>query len=201
MGIVAKVLVALAITGTVSATGVKAVSVYRAHKQQAALLAATRGRSLAMVPPPSPSAVATLSASEPGPDAPAVVAGDPVALAPPASENAAPQAPAAAVARTAPRHAAIAPAESTLEAETRLLQDAETRRRTGDGEGALALLAEHASRFPNGVLIEERAAARVFTLCDLGRWAEASREGEKFLQEAPRSPLAARVRASCARRP
>jgi hypothetical protein len=210
MGVVAKVLVALAITGTLSATGVKAVSVYRAHeKQRVALLQAPESRALAASALATPGAATTPAAADPASGSPAaadpasgspvVVAAAPVAL-PPGMETA-PQPRAAAVART-PRRAPEAPApESTLESETRLLQDAEKRRRAGDGEGALSLLAEHASRFPHGVLTEERAAARVFTLCDLGRSAEARVEGERFLQDAPRSPLAARVRASCARRP
>jgi hypothetical protein len=60
-------------------------------------------------------------------------------------------------------------------------------------------LDEHASRFPAGVLEPEREAERVFALCDVGRVADARREGARFLAATPSGPLAARVAASCAR--
>jgi hypothetical protein len=81
--------------------------------------------------------------------------------------------------------------------ETRLLRDAEVSMRSGDASRALLLLDEHAARFPNGVLGEERAAERVLALCALGRTQDARADMQKFLRERPRSPLADRVRASC----
>jgi hypothetical protein len=89
---------------------------------------------------------------------------------------------------------------STLEAETRLLREAEVSLRAGDAQRALALLDEHAARFAGGILQEERAAERILALCALGRTGEARAEVDRFLLERPRSPLADRVRASCAAR-
>ncbi len=89
---------------------------------------------------------------------------------------------------------------STLEAETRLLREAEVSLRAGDAQRALALLDEHAARFGGGILQEERAAERILALCALGRTGEARAEVDRFLLERPRSPLADRVRASCAAR-
>ncbi len=68
-----------------------------------------------------------------------------------------------------------------------------------DGTIALARLDEHATRFPQGALVEERIAARVLALCSVGRVANARVEAQRFLVARPRSPLAAQVRGSCAR--
>jgi outer membrane protein assembly factor BamD (BamD/ComL family) len=81
--------------------------------------------------------------------------------------------------------------------EVGLLDEAGLALREGRAAQALALFDEHASRFPNGVLAEERAAGRVFSLCKLGRVGEARREADTFLRDRPRSPLTERVRASC----
>ncbi|KYF49516.1 hypothetical protein BE04_37450 [Sorangium cellulosum] len=69
--------------------------------------------------------------------------------------------------------------------------------RAGDAGRALALLEEHAAEFRAGTLRQERMAARVFALCALGRIDEARAEAARFLRDAPRSPLAERVRAAC----
>jgi RNA polymerase sigma-70 factor (ECF subfamily) len=68
----------------------------------------------------------------------------------------------------------------------------------GDAARALALFDQHARTYPNGLLSEERAAERVLALCDLGRHAEARLGAGEFLRQYPRSPLAARLRESCA---
>jgi outer membrane protein assembly factor BamD (BamD/ComL family) len=87
---------------------------------------------------------------------------------------------------------------ASLAEETRLLQAAQrelARKRTS---AALALLDEHAAKFPRGALAEERTAARVLALCDLGRVAEARSSAEAFARASPRSPLIPRLRGSCA---
>lgn len=62
---------------------------------------------------------------------------------------------------------------------------------------ALQHLEEHARRFPHGVMEEEREAARIVALCQVGRADEARTLAARFLSERPTSPLAARVRAAC----
>jgi outer membrane protein assembly factor BamD (BamD/ComL family) len=68
----------------------------------------------------------------------------------------------------------------------------------GDTTTANARLDDHATRFPNGALAEERAAARVHTLCAQGRGAEARAAAGAFVAAHPRSSLAPAVRKSCA---
>ena len=91
----------------------------------------------------------------------------------------------------------VSPAPPSIEAETSLLLAAQTSLKDGDGARALSLLDEHARRFPNGALGEERDATRVLALCATGRASEARAAGQAFLAAHPRSPAAARVRTSC----
>jgi hypothetical protein len=67
----------------------------------------------------------------------------------------------------------------------------------GDAAAALARLEELGTRHPDGVLREERMAARVAALCAAGRTDEAQREAQRFLAETPRSIHTAKVAASC----
>ena len=85
------------------------------------------------------------------------------------------------------------PPEDPLAAETRRLREAHSALRAGDPQKALALLGEQ-----GGQLGEERAAARVLALCQMGRVAEAEAARAAFLREHPRSPLAARIQGGCA---
>jgi RNA polymerase sigma-70 factor (ECF subfamily) len=85
-----------------------------------------------------------------------------------------------------------------LSDETALLRDAHAELENGDAARALAILDQHAQRFPRAVLTEEREAERIFAFCALGRQSEASERGRRFLLDHARSPLAARVRSSCA---
>jgi hypothetical protein len=82
-------------------------------------------------------------------------------------------------------------------AEVLVLREAHAAMRGGQAARALALLDEHARRFPKGALGEERDAARVAALCALGRVAEARAAADRFLRASPVSPHAGRVRASC----
>jgi hypothetical protein len=63
----------------------------------------------------------------------------------------------------------------------------------------MSRLDEHTRRFPHGALSEERAAARVHTLCALGRVDEARASASAFVAQSPRSSLAPAVRRSCAK--
>jgi RNA polymerase sigma-70 factor (ECF subfamily) len=93
---------------------------------------------------------------------------------------------------------AASPGPWTLGAEAGLLARADAALKGGDAPRALELLDEYASSFPSGVLVEERDAERVVVLCALGRRDEARTAADAFLRDHPRSPLAARVRGSCA---
>jgi len=101
--------------------------------------------------------------------------------------------------RPAKRASAAPPrvAESSLAEELAMLQRA--RRALGAGNGLLALGIVHDldERFPKGVLIEERIATRVFSLCALERVSEARAVGREFLARHSSSVYAERVRRSC----
>jgi hypothetical protein len=90
-----------------------------------------------------------------------------------------------------------APAPSLAD-ETRVLEAAQRELASGRARSALALLDEHEKRFPSGALGEEGTAARVLSLCALGRTEEARRIATAFLENSPRSPLIPRLRGSCA---
>ena len=60
-----------------------------------------------------------------------------------------------------------------LSEEVAILSRAETELHSGKPDAALKLLNEHERKFSNGLLAEERIAARVQSLCALGRTAEA----------------------------
>jgi hypothetical protein len=90
------------------------------------------------------------------------------------------------------------PAAGTLDEEVALLRDAQRALREGDGAQALGHLDALAARHPDGVLREERLAARVLALCAAGRVDEAREAGQRFVAEMPGSVQADRVRGSCA---
>jgi len=72
-----------------------------------------------------------------------------------------------------PRAAAAPRGSDRLAEEVALLSRAEMALRGGKPALALEVLSEHERRFGNGLLAEERIAARVQALCALGRRAEA----------------------------
>jgi hypothetical protein len=96
-----------------------------------------------------------------------------------------------------PPVASAMPAPPSIEEETALLLGAQSALRDGDSAKALGLLDDHARKFPNGALAEEREATRVLALCAAGRIDDAKKLGRAFLSEHPRSPAASRVRSSC----
>jgi hypothetical protein len=87
---------------------------------------------------------------------------------------------------------------ATLDAELALVRRARAALNDGRPEEALAALDEHASRFPSGVLAEDRSAQRVLALCALARPDAAREEGQRFFLDYPRSPHVAAIRSSCA---
>lgn len=99
-----------------------------------------------------------------------------------------------------PDHALAARATAS-EDEIVLMKRAAGALRAGQGGEALSLLSEHAARFPQGMLAQERDGLRVLALCASGDAEHARREAERFLQRAPQSPLAARIRKGCQAEP
>lgn len=144
-----------------------------------------RKRTLARKPstPPSP-VVAELVASEPStPTAPPAEERAPLAVPPLESEG-------------APRQAARDEAVM-IDEEVALLRSANAALRAANPKRALAQLAEHRWRFPNGKLADSREVARMLALCASGESALARAEAERFLAAQPRSPFAQRVRGIC----
>jgi hypothetical protein len=95
----------------------------------------------------------------------------------------------------APRH--IADDDAALHSELRLLAAVDGMLRNDRYRDALRALTDSEQRAGALVLSEERRALRVLALCGLGRSAQALQERAHFLQHAPRSVLAQRVRAAC----
>jgi hypothetical protein len=88
-----------------------------------------------------------------------------------------------------------------LAEETALLAASNAELRDGDARRALTLLNDYEVRYPSGVLREEVLATRVIARCELGVTPDAGarRAADTFLTRHAASPLAPRVRASCAR--
>jgi hypothetical protein len=128
-----------------------------------------------------------------------VATSDPLAAPPPSSPSApVTEPPAMGLFATGATPAFSAPlARTTLEAETSLVRDGVAALNGGDAARALALFDEHARTFAGGVFTEERAAERVVALRALHRCAEARVAASEFVRDYPRSPLAARVLATC----
>jgi hypothetical protein len=153
--------------------------------------AALHGYAFQGPPPPQAPAVAP-----PARTAESVVERDP--LASPAASEATRLAPPV---EPAPRNATAAKSATppSIQSELELIRGAQKHLHRGEASGALALLAEHARRFPTGVLAQERDASRVLALCLAGDVTSARSQAERFLQRSPQSPFAERVRASCAK--
>jgi hypothetical protein len=136
-----------------------------------ALVLASRVSSFSIVtpvPPAAPPAAADQGSA-------AALPAEPVIVKLPASEAAAP--------RTEDGHE-----------ELRLLELARARLAKDDYAAAMSPLAEHARRFRQGRLVEEREALRVEALSGLGRRDEVRRAAAAFEARFPRSPLVAVVR-------
>jgi len=98
----------------------------------------------------------------------------------------------------ASRRAAARDSGSTLAQELSLLQRARRALNRSDARLALGIVQSLDERFPNGVLMEERSATRILSLCQLERTEEAREQAHRFLAAHPRSVYAERVRNSCA---
>jgi hypothetical protein len=99
--------------------------------------------------------------------------------------------------RRVSHHAQRAHGLPSLADELTLLRRAQTAMRDGDPLRALALLHQHAVRFPAGALRDERRGAEVLATCASGKLDTGRALRAAFLRDAPDSPLAARVRSAC----
>lgn len=88
------------------------------------------------------------------------------------------------------------PEPGTLIEELRLLRKAQVHLKKEQLKDALSVLEEHARRFPEGQVAEERQALQAITLCKLGR-PEGREAAKAFLQAHPASPQAPRVKLAC----
>lgn len=96
--------------------------------------------------------------------------------------------------RTDTRAVASRRARDNLSEEVAILSRAETELHAGKPEAALRLLNEHERKFGNGILAEERIAARVQALCALGRTAEADAQ---LVRLSPKSLHGEQARQAC----
>jgi hypothetical protein len=130
---------------------------------------------------------------KPPPLAPAVSAipAPPVAVAAPVEPEATPS-PAPAVAAPS-----VLTRRDRLAEEVAILSQAAKDLRAGHAATALSALNEHQKKFPNGLLTQERRAARAEALCSLGRFAEADTELSTLVRTAPQSPLTVRAQQRC----
>ncbi len=205
LGLAAKVVVAVALVGAVGAGGYAAVSIHRTKIASGA--ARPSGQATAPVigaPAPAVSLRPPVGPGvEPTRDSPPVSEETPAAAAPallslasarPVSTARAPSEIAAG--STPPNRTAPLP-DRSLDEETRALRSAFADLRDGHANRALAAIDAQESRFAGGALAEERAAARVVTLCALGRTDEARADASRFLGAHPHSLLAGRIIASC----
>ena len=78
-----------------------------------------------------------------------------------------------------------------------LLRDVRAALASGQPERAMAMLDARGGEHDQGVLGEEREAARIVTLCALGRIREAGEASRRFFAAHGSSPLAERVRRAC----
>jgi hypothetical protein len=86
---------------------------------------------------------------------------------------------------------------STMLADVRLLSEASRELRAGRVEDAQRVLGEHARRFPDSVLGDERRGLAVLASCGRSRTPEHRAAAERFVQAAPSSPLADTIRKQC----
>ncbi len=80
-------------------------------------------------------------------------------------------------------------AQESYAIELGILQRAQAAFGAGDFSNALLLVNDHARRFPNGRLTEEREALRVRALSGAGREKESAKAASAFRARFPRSPM------------
>lgn len=147
----------------------------------------------------TPEPIAPKVIAAPAPEAPAVLAEPQLPVVEAPVINAAKLAAPKPVLR--PKVSEPAPATDELppsmHTEIQLLSFAQGALRERDYDRALSLLADHATRFPNGVLALERDAVRAITLCSAGSVASGRGAAEALAARIAGTPLAARLERAC----
>jgi len=87
----------------------------------------------------------------------------------------------------------------SLAAETALIAEAQAATNRGQGEQALRALERYDRQHAQGLMTEERSAARILALCAASKTRQARQEAARFLSRWPRSPQVAGIHGSCAR--
>jgi hypothetical protein len=85
----------------------------------------------------------------------------------------------------------------TLEAELKLIGQAQKALTSGQPNEALRALDEHQRKFPAGALSFERAGVRTVALCQSGRLREGRAAARSYLRNVPNSVLSKRIRVAC----
>lgn len=93
---------------------------------------------------------------------------------------------------------AKSPAGGTLAEERAVLDRARQKLAAADPERALSFLEQHARKYPNGKLSEEREAMLINVLVSLGRTEQAKARGAAFRKRFPKSLMQASVKAALA---
>jgi hypothetical protein len=93
--------------------------------------------------------------------------------------------------------ASAKPNSDDLVQELSLLHQALAASRSGNAESALDLARQHAQRYPNSRLRNERDAIEVRSLCALGRAIDAKKIADRLRARAPNSPVSAALQDSC----
>lgn len=99
--------------------------------------------------------------------------------------------------RTAAPPIAAPPQLPDLERELEILRTARAAVTRGDTTAAMAALAEHAERFSDGHLREERLVLRVEALCAAGSREQARTEAAAFADAHPASPHTRKIQRIC----
>jgi hypothetical protein len=142
--------------------------------------------------------VAWQSASAPAAPRPATLAAPP-AVPEQASETLEPKqdeatTPLPTVEQASPKRAPDSSRIDSLAAESALLAEARSRLRAGDPSGAEELLAKMQSRFPRGVLRQEREVLAIEVLTARGQTEAAKDRARAFVRAHPKSPHSEKLR-------
>jgi hypothetical protein len=184
-----KATLALAVAGTLAGTA----GVVLHHRHRAPSIAAKTSepaRARVVEPRPGPDVVPLAPAADaPVPERPSSHV---ERRRPPAVPIAARPRPTGPAIETPP--AAVAPPAPTDTDDELRLVGAAQRALPRDPALALALAREHARRFPDGVLAQERDAVAISALWETGRHEEAQERARQFLDEHPRSTYVGRMR-------
>jgi len=215
LGLIAKGAIVVGVAGSLAGVGVAArwAATRDAAPAPVPVAVATTAARPVAIPARASSAPAEVATTAPSASAasalvPVVpVPSVPIASLPdePAARSSVPAAPRRAHPSAGPASAPVAPASakaapaseespSPLHAESASLLQTRQMVRSGDCTGALARLQEETSRFPKGVLAQEREVLTIEALACSGRSAAATERAEAFLRAYPASPHATTLR-------